>query len=97
MDTAFSCFNRKSLETILPQRGAALKKIDGVFYSSTTPDRMTGSRRFVKTIRTLKDIFPEHLPIQDMPRMNSSASSPRRSFRPRAEVSQKTLMSSRRS
>ena len=58
MDTAFSCFNRKSLETILPQRGAALKKIDGVFYSSTTPDRMTGLKEVRENDQDLEGHFP---------------------------------------
>lgn len=42
MNSPFKCFNRKSLETILPQRGTALRKIDGVFYSAGSPDRMMG-------------------------------------------------------
>jgi 3-hydroxymyristoyl/3-hydroxydecanoyl-(acyl carrier protein) dehydratase len=42
MDIPFVCYNRKSLETILPHRGAALRKIDGVFYSADDPDIIMG-------------------------------------------------------
>lgn len=60
MDTAFAfvCFNRKSLETILPHRGDALRKIDGVFYSSSAPDRMTGIKKIFDGDRDLEGHFP---------------------------------------
>ena len=58
MDTAFACFNRKSLETILPHRGAALRKIDGVFYSSSAPDRMTGLKEIHENDQDLEGHFP---------------------------------------
>jgi 3-hydroxymyristoyl/3-hydroxydecanoyl-(acyl carrier protein) dehydratase len=58
MDTPFVCFNRKSLETILPHRGAALRKIDGVFYSAGAPDMMTG----VKEIRDDDPDIEGHFP-----------------------------------
>ena len=58
MDAAFVCFNRKSLETILPHRGAALRKIDGVFYSSSTPDRMTGIKEIRENDLDLEGHFP---------------------------------------
>jgi 3-hydroxyacyl-[acyl-carrier-protein] dehydratase len=58
MDTAFACFNRKSLETILPHRGAALRKIDGVFYFSGAPDRMTGVKEVRENDPDLEGHFP---------------------------------------
>ena len=58
MDDAFACFNRKSLETILPHRGAALRKIDGVFYSSSAPDRMTGVKEIRENDLDLEGHFP---------------------------------------
>jgi 3-hydroxymyristoyl/3-hydroxydecanoyl-(acyl carrier protein) dehydratase len=56
--SAFICFNRKSLETLLPHRGAALRKIDGVFYNSATPDRILG----LKEIRTDDPDLEGHFP-----------------------------------
>jgi 3-hydroxymyristoyl/3-hydroxydecanoyl-(acyl carrier protein) dehydratase len=58
MNIPFLCFNRKSLETILPHRGAALRKIDGVFYSSKTPDRMMGVKEIYDNDRDLEGHFP---------------------------------------
>lgn len=58
MDTGFSCYNRKSLETILPHRSAALRKIDGVFYSFHTPDLITG----VKVIHDHDEDLEGHFP-----------------------------------
>ena len=58
MDTPFVCFNRKSLETILPHRGAALRKIDGVFYSASAPDMILG----VKEIRDDDPDIEGHFP-----------------------------------
>jgi 3-hydroxymyristoyl/3-hydroxydecanoyl-(acyl carrier protein) dehydratase len=58
MNTAFACFNRKSLETILPHRGAALRKIDGAFYSASTPDIMMG----IKEIRDDDPDIEGHFP-----------------------------------
>jgi 3-hydroxymyristoyl/3-hydroxydecanoyl-(acyl carrier protein) dehydratase len=57
-NNTFVCFNRKSLETILPHRGAALRKIDGVFYSAGTPDRIMG----VKVIRDDDPDIEGHFP-----------------------------------
>ena len=57
-DIPFACFNRKSLETILPHRGAALRKIDGAFYSANTPDIMMG----VKEIRDDDPEIEGHFP-----------------------------------
>ena len=58
MDTAFACFNRKSLETILPHRGAALRKIDGVFYFAGAPNRMTGVKEVRENDPDLEGHFP---------------------------------------
>jgi 3-hydroxymyristoyl/3-hydroxydecanoyl-(acyl carrier protein) dehydratase len=58
MDLPFKCFDRKSLETILPHRGAALRKIDGVFYSAGTPDVLTG----IKEIRADDPDIEGHFP-----------------------------------
>jgi 3-hydroxyacyl-[acyl-carrier-protein] dehydratase len=58
MDIPFVCFNRKSLETILPHRGAALRKIDGVFYSASAPDIIMG----VKEIREDDPDIEGHFP-----------------------------------
>jgi len=58
MNAAFRCFNRKSLETILPHRGAALGKIDGVFYSSSTPYTMRGLREIRSDDPDLEGHFP---------------------------------------
>lgn len=58
MTTAFRCFNRKSLETILPHRGAALRKIDGAFYRSDDPDTMTGVKVIDADDPDLEGHFP---------------------------------------
>jgi 3-hydroxymyristoyl/3-hydroxydecanoyl-(acyl carrier protein) dehydratase len=58
MDIPFVCFNRKSLETILPHRGAALRKIDGVFYSARSPAIILG----VKEIRDDDPDIEGHFP-----------------------------------
>lgn len=54
----FVCFNKQSLETILPHRGAALRKIDGVFYNPGLPDIMKG----VKEIRDNDPDLEGHFP-----------------------------------
>jgi len=58
MNVPFVCFNRKSLETILPHRGAALRKIDGVFYSSSSPDVMMGVKEINDNDQDLEGHFP---------------------------------------
>ncbi|HEX9020733.1 MAG TPA: hypothetical protein VF903_05690 [Nitrospirota bacterium] len=58
MDTPFVCFNRASLETILPHKGAALRKIDGVFYHAGAPDRMTGVKEIHGDDQDLDGHFP---------------------------------------
>jgi 3-hydroxymyristoyl/3-hydroxydecanoyl-(acyl carrier protein) dehydratase len=59
MNIPFACFNRKSLETILPHRGAALRKIDGVFYSSSSPDIMMGVKEIYGNDQDLEGHFPD--------------------------------------
>ena len=54
----FVCFNRKGLETILPHRGAALRKIDGVFYSTSDPDRVMGVKEIHDADHDLEGHFP---------------------------------------
>ncbi len=58
MNIPFVCFNKKSLETILPHRGAALRKIDGVFYSSSAPDIMMGVKEIYDNDQDLEGHFP---------------------------------------
>ncbi len=58
MDSPFACFNKKSLETILPHRGAALRKIDGVFYSAGVPDRIMGVKEIHHDDPDLEGHFP---------------------------------------
>ena len=58
MDIPFVCFNRKSLETILPHRGAALRKIDGVFYSVSAPDILTGVKESHDNDPDIEGHFP---------------------------------------
>ena len=57
-DAAFHCFNKKSLETILPHRGAALRKIDGVFYCPKTPEVIHGVKIIHDTDEDLEGHFP---------------------------------------
>jgi 3-hydroxymyristoyl/3-hydroxydecanoyl-(acyl carrier protein) dehydratase len=57
-DAAFVCLNRKSLETILPHRGPALRKIDGVFYCSRTPNVILGIKKIRDTDEDLEGHFP---------------------------------------
>jgi 3-hydroxymyristoyl/3-hydroxydecanoyl-(acyl carrier protein) dehydratase len=58
MSKPFICFNRKSLETILPHRGAALRKIDGVFYSTDARDTMVGVKKINVDDADLEGHFP---------------------------------------
>ena len=57
--STFVCFNRKGLETILPHRGAALRKIDGVFYNSSTPDLLIGLKEIRMDDPDLEGHFPQ--------------------------------------
>jgi 3-hydroxymyristoyl/3-hydroxydecanoyl-(acyl carrier protein) dehydratase len=54
----FVCYTRKGLEAILPHRGAALRKIDGVFYSYSTPGVMTGVKVIGADDPDLEGHFP---------------------------------------
>lgn len=55
----FVCFNRTSLEGILPHRGAALNKIDGVFYESNdAPKTLTGVKNVREDDQDLRGHFP---------------------------------------
>ena len=56
---AFVCFNRKSLETLLPHRGAALEKIDGVFFDSGAPNMLIGLKEIRMDDPALEGHFPQ--------------------------------------
>jgi 3-hydroxymyristoyl/3-hydroxydecanoyl-(acyl carrier protein) dehydratase len=58
---SFVCFNRKSLETLLPHRGAALRKIDGVFYNYGDSNKLTGLKEIRMEDPDLEGHFP-HAP-----------------------------------
>jgi 3-hydroxyacyl-[acyl-carrier-protein] dehydratase len=58
MPPLFACYNRKTLEKILPHRGAALKKIDGVFYYSGTSNTMLGIKKISADDQDLEGHFP---------------------------------------
>ena len=58
MKHPFLCFNRNSLETILPHRGTALNKIDGVFYRSDGAVAVKG----VKVVRENDPDLDGHFP-----------------------------------
>ena len=57
--SAFECFNRKSLETLLPHRGAALRKIDGVFYDTGAPSLLIGLKEIHAEDADLEGHFPQ--------------------------------------
>jgi 3-hydroxymyristoyl/3-hydroxydecanoyl-(acyl carrier protein) dehydratase len=58
VEQSFLCFNRQGLETILPHRGAALRKIDAVFYSHDAPNRMIGIKEVWEGDQDLDGHFP---------------------------------------
>lgn len=58
MSALFMCFNKKSLETVLPHRGAALRKIDGVFYTSRASGNMLGVKQIGPDDQDLDGHFP---------------------------------------
>jgi 3-hydroxymyristoyl/3-hydroxydecanoyl-(acyl carrier protein) dehydratase len=58
MNAPFICYNRKSLETILSHRGAALNKIDGVLHVSGGHDTITG----LKVVRDDDPDMEGHFP-----------------------------------
>jgi len=55
---AFICYNRKGLEALVPHRGAALRKIDGVFCSSCAPNMILGLKEIRKDDPDLEGHFP---------------------------------------
>ena len=57
-DSLFICLNRQGLETILPHRGEALRKIDAVFYDSESPNRLIGIKEVRNDDRDLEGHFP---------------------------------------
>ena len=59
IDSPFVCFNRKSIEKILPHRGAALGKIDGVLYGCNGPVTIAGMKAVRKTDPDLEGHFPD--------------------------------------
>jgi len=58
MEKPFICFNRKSIESILPHRGAALNKIDGVLYGANGNGTITGIKRVTEQDPDLEGHFP---------------------------------------
>jgi 3-hydroxyacyl-[acyl-carrier-protein] dehydratase len=58
VDKPFICFNKKSIESILPHRGMALNKIDGVFYRSSGPETITGIKVVGENDPDLDGHFP---------------------------------------
>ena len=58
MSAPFICYNRKSLETILPHRGAALNKIDGVLHIAGGPDAIAGLKMVRDDDPDLEGHFP---------------------------------------
>jgi 3-hydroxymyristoyl/3-hydroxydecanoyl-(acyl carrier protein) dehydratase len=59
MAALFTCFNRKGLESILPHRGEALRKIDGVFHTAGAPNTITGIKEISSEDRDLEGHFPD--------------------------------------
>jgi 3-hydroxyacyl-[acyl-carrier-protein] dehydratase len=60
MSANFQCANRSSLEKVLPHRGAALAKIDGVFYDASVPDTLFGVKHIGENDPDLDGHFPGH-------------------------------------
>jgi 3-hydroxymyristoyl/3-hydroxydecanoyl-(acyl carrier protein) dehydratase len=58
MAALFTCFNRKGLESILPHRGEALRKIDGVFHCSSDPNTILGVKEISDKDHDLEGHFP---------------------------------------
>ena len=58
MNGPFLCFNRRSLETILPHRGGALNKIDGVLFLSGGGVLLRGVKKVRPDDRDLDGHFP---------------------------------------
>jgi 3-hydroxymyristoyl/3-hydroxydecanoyl-(acyl carrier protein) dehydratase len=58
MAAVFTCLNRKGLESILPHRGEALRKIDGVFHCSADPNTIFGIKEINEKDHDLEGHFP---------------------------------------
>jgi 3-hydroxymyristoyl/3-hydroxydecanoyl-(acyl carrier protein) dehydratase len=58
MDRPFLCLNREGLQSILPHRGAALNKIDGVFYRNHGSAAVTGVKLVTENDPDLNGHFP---------------------------------------
>jgi 3-hydroxymyristoyl/3-hydroxydecanoyl-(acyl carrier protein) dehydratase len=58
MTVVFTCLNKKGLESILPHRGEALRKIDGVFHSSADPNTIFGIKEVHDRDKDLEGHFP---------------------------------------
>jgi 3-hydroxymyristoyl/3-hydroxydecanoyl-(acyl carrier protein) dehydratase len=58
MDGSFVCYNRAGLESILPHRGEALNKIDGVFYRSKGSGIIAGLKEVKDNDPDLRGHFP---------------------------------------
>ena len=58
VDKPFICFNKKSIESILPHRGKALNKIDGVFYYSSASETIRGIKVVGENDPDLDGHFP---------------------------------------
>jgi 3-hydroxyacyl-[acyl-carrier-protein] dehydratase len=58
MALLFTCLDRYGLESILPHRGEALKKIDGVFHFSADPNTIWGIKEISDKDRDLEGHFP---------------------------------------
>ena len=59
MAAPFTCYNRKGLESILPHRGAALRKIDGIFHSSADQNTIVGIKEISDKDPDLEGHFPD--------------------------------------
>ena len=58
MDGSFLCYNRAGLELILPHRGAALIKIDGIYHSSIGSGIIIGLKVVKDNDPDLRGHFP---------------------------------------
>lgn len=54
----FACFNREGLATILPHRGRALRKIDGVFFDFYSPGSIVGLKEVTAGDPDMDGHFP---------------------------------------
>jgi len=58
LEGPFVCYNRQSIEQILPHRGAALRKIDGVLYRGVSPGTIRGIKSVPGDDPDLEGHFP---------------------------------------